>query len=107
MCIYIYIYICFFFGCERDARCPEASCQLRTEKEDLMYQATFNEAGIIHHLDRKRTGQPRKKWLQETMSHAFNQYVYPYLEEELQEDFNEFDPEHVQWLQEVAKQRLF
>jgi hypothetical protein len=80
---------------------------LRTEKDDLMYQATFDDMGIIHHLDKKRTGQPRKKWLQETMGHAFNQYVLPYLDEELQEDFNEFDPEHVQWLQEVAKQRLF
>ena len=82
---------------------------LRTEKDDLMHQVTFNSQGVIHHLNKKRIGQPRKKWLHETMQHAYNTYVRPYIENDEDREY-EFDPyfkQHMEWLKEVADERLF
>ena len=70
-----------------------------------MYQATFDKHEFIHHKDKKRVGQPRKKWLQETMYNLYETHVKPYKDDD--EDFNEFDQEHIRDLKEVAKARPF
>ena len=41
------------------------------------------------------------------MNEAMQEFVIPYIPEEEREDFNEYDPEHIEWLKAVADARLF
>ena len=59
-----------------------------------------------HALDTaaRLVGRSRKQWLQETMKEVFNQFVRPYIDED--EEFEEYDLQHMQWLKEIAAERL-
>ena len=71
-----------------------------------MHQATFNKHGYIHHLDTKIVGQPRRKWIQETMKELFDIHFKPYQDDQ-ELEFNEYNIQHINWLKEQADERFF